>query len=446
MTRVKNQDDFIQKAKTIHGDYYDYSLVNYVKSSVKVKIVCPIHGVFEQTPNKHLAGQGCRQCGRNRTKLGRDEFIRRAREVHGDRYDYSLVDYQRRDVKVKIICRIHGVFEQTPHSHAVLKQHCPKCSALEGGLKRMGDNNPMKNEATRQKVVKTCLERYGTKTYAESAEGRKKLSDIVSSDEVQQKIRRTNMERYNVEFWTQSEEGKQVLRTLMNTPEIQESIKEGYIRNYGVDHYMKTDEGRDKARQYLSSEDRQKAIQKSFLEKYGYTNALEIPQVRQKIKATLLERYGVETIGSLPDVHKKANQTKRRNGTFNLSFPERTLYLLLCDVFGEYDVIKQYGCDERYPFQCDFYIISLDCFIELNATWTHGGHWFNSNDENDMRILKIWEEKSESKQSSYYKSAIYTWTVGDLVKRQTALDNHLNYVVFWDNDLTDAKRWLSQFQ
>lgn len=63
MARIKTQEDFIKKAIEIHNDYYDYSKVKYVKTSLKVKILCPIHGEFEQTPNKHLVGQGCKLCG-----------------------------------------------------------------------------------------------------------------------------------------------------------------------------------------------------------------------------------------------------------------------------------------------------------------------------------------------------------------------------------------------
>lgn len=93
MTRIRTQEQFIERAREIHGNTYDYSAVEYVNSSTKVKIICPIHGVFEQTPNKHLAGQGCKVCGRERTKVGKDEFISRARKVHGDKYDYSKVVY-----------------------------------------------------------------------------------------------------------------------------------------------------------------------------------------------------------------------------------------------------------------------------------------------------------------------------------------------------------------
>ena len=116
------------------------------------------------------------------------------------------------------------------------------------------------------------------------------------------------------------------------------------------------------------------------------------------------------------------------------------MYLLLIDVFGEHDVIRQYK-DPRYPYCCDFYIKSLDLFIELNATWLHGGHWFNDINESDLNKLTRWSNKVQQG-SKFYQVAIDVWTVRDVNKRLTALKNNLNYVVFWCTDLSDFKAWL----
>ena len=109
-------EEFISKAKKVHGDKYDYSLVEYVNNKTRVTIICPIHGLFEQRPVNHLRGHGCMYCG-NALKNTKEEFIEAARKVHGDKYDYSQVDYVDNKTKVKIICPIHGMFEQTPSSH-----------------------------------------------------------------------------------------------------------------------------------------------------------------------------------------------------------------------------------------------------------------------------------------------------------------------------------------
>ena len=86
---------FIEKSLLIHGDFYNYSLVEYKSSREKVKIICPIHGEFEQTPENHLRGSGCQKCGKEKysksLSLKLDEFLKRATELHGDFYDYSLV-------------------------------------------------------------------------------------------------------------------------------------------------------------------------------------------------------------------------------------------------------------------------------------------------------------------------------------------------------------------
>ena len=116
MSKKITTEDFIENARKVHSDKYDYSLTNYISAKTKVKIICPVHGVFEQTPCGHLSGRGCKKCS-GKNKLTTEEFIDQARKVHGDKYDYSLVNYVNCRTKVKIICPIHGVFEQTPQSH-----------------------------------------------------------------------------------------------------------------------------------------------------------------------------------------------------------------------------------------------------------------------------------------------------------------------------------------
>ena len=121
---VKN---FISKAKLIHGNKYNYSLVEYVNRKTKVKIICQQHGVFEQEPHNHINGQECGKChGLHKTT---DDFIKEAKEVHGNKYDYSLVEYIDSKTKVNIICSQHGEFMQLPYAH-IFGQGCPKCIGL----------------------------------------------------------------------------------------------------------------------------------------------------------------------------------------------------------------------------------------------------------------------------------------------------------------------------
>ena len=122
-----NSLDFIIRAKEIHGDKYDYSLVEYNNAKSKVKIKCLIHGVFEQLPDNHISKcQGCPICYGNK-KSTTYNFIEKSKIIHNNKYDYKLVEYKNNRIKVKIICQEHGVFEQTPYHHLNRNQGCPKC-------------------------------------------------------------------------------------------------------------------------------------------------------------------------------------------------------------------------------------------------------------------------------------------------------------------------------
>ncbi len=130
------KEEFIERAINVHGNEYDYSLVNYIKSRIKVKIICNKHGEFMQTPNNHLNGQGCLKCGELTTKLknkkNTDYFITKAIKVHGNKYDYSNVNYTGALNYINIICPIHGMFRQHANSH-LSGGNCSKCV---GGIKK----------------------------------------------------------------------------------------------------------------------------------------------------------------------------------------------------------------------------------------------------------------------------------------------------------------------
>lgn len=131
MGKYKTTDEFIKKSKDIHGNKYDYSLADYINSKSKIKIICPIHGVFEQTPNNHLSKkQGCSKCSGKYKKTTID-FINDAKKIHGDKYDYSLVEYKNIYTRIIIICPIHGIFKQKPEHH-MNGNGCPKCNSSKG--------------------------------------------------------------------------------------------------------------------------------------------------------------------------------------------------------------------------------------------------------------------------------------------------------------------------
>jgi hypothetical protein len=116
---------FVRRARAVHGNIYDYSKCAYSRHSDKVLIICAIHGEFLQKANGHLNGKGCAECS-NKVQGTTDSFVRKARNKHGARYDYSRVDYVSAHVKVKIVCADHGEFSQAPCSH-LNGNGCPSC-------------------------------------------------------------------------------------------------------------------------------------------------------------------------------------------------------------------------------------------------------------------------------------------------------------------------------
>ena len=130
-------EEFIKKAREVHGDKYDYSKVEYVTNQTPVEIVCPIHGIFVQRPNNHIRGNGCPKCSREtqsaRQAMDQDVWIERAKRIHNNKYDYTQVRYLNNHTAIKIICPIHGEFEQTPANH-IKGQGCPICGISKAKL------------------------------------------------------------------------------------------------------------------------------------------------------------------------------------------------------------------------------------------------------------------------------------------------------------------------
>lgn len=118
-------NQFISKARLKHGMRYDYSLVEYTKAVNKVKIICNDHGEFEQVAYAHVYGQGCLTCS-GKLHLNSKQYAKKATKIHGDKYDYSKINYTDSLTKISIICAIHGEFNQIPSSH-LQGIGCPKC-------------------------------------------------------------------------------------------------------------------------------------------------------------------------------------------------------------------------------------------------------------------------------------------------------------------------------
>lgn len=122
---VKTTEEFIEEARKVHGDRFDYSEAVFKSMIEKITIRCPKHGPFSQEVRLHLKGYGCPRCvGRGKTT---SEFIAEAKAVHGDKFDYSLTEYKGSKIPITVVCFEHGPFQVLPHNH-LKGQGCPKCT------------------------------------------------------------------------------------------------------------------------------------------------------------------------------------------------------------------------------------------------------------------------------------------------------------------------------
>ena len=199
--------------------------------------------------------------------------------------------------------------------------------------------------------------------------------------------------------------------------------KQTSIEKYGVDNYNKTEECKERIRQ-------------TCLERYGVTNYTKSSQYKDKYKNKIY----------VEEVTRKTYQTKKINQSFTTSKLESIIYNLLKEKFP--DCKRWYKEDPKYPFECDFYISFLDLFIEINFHWTHGFHPYNPQDPKDQETVRLWKEKAKElnykgKPKDFYKNAIYTWTVRDPLKRETARKNNLNWLEFFS--MEEFLTWYDNF-
>ena len=152
-----NTESFISAAKLVHGNKYNYSKVNYITNYSKVCIICPKHGEFWQTPYSHLKGRGCTKCGHS---LDTEEFVNKSKDVHANKYDYSKVKYINNSTKVCIICPEHGEFWQTPKNHLSGKG-CGKCANVIKGKSFHKIDKEKITEIKKQAFIKAAKKKFG---------------------------------------------------------------------------------------------------------------------------------------------------------------------------------------------------------------------------------------------------------------------------------------------
>ena len=316
-----------------------------------------------------------------------------------------------------------------------------------GMVAQYGTDNPFKLEDFQEKAAQTREERYGARyTLAEGSvfaeEARKKGQESLEP------IRRAKRERTLARKKREREE-RQRERALYGHHRRTLTDEEKVVANerriatsqsrYGVDHPSQRVSFRRSMSQYMCDPENQRRIRAKTVatnqERYGVAYFTQLPEHRQEQSRRMSD----------PSHQRRILSTKRENGTFNTSSSEDALYKLLVEYVNQHGmtVVRQYCDDDRYPFAADFYIPERDLFIELNGSWSHGGHWYEADREMDQKTVQTW--RTRGKRSKYYTNALETWTQRDVRKREAAREARLNYVTLWDGfeSLFDAHLWFA---
>ena len=276
-------------------------------------------------------------------------------------------------------------------------EHRPKCKAC-GKVLEFNHNHKFREFCSQK-----CVQNFEDVIQKKSKTRKRKVTEYkyLGYDfyqEVKKKREATCLKKYGVKSASQSEL-------------IKEKIKQTNINRLGVPYTAQNKKCLEKMRQ-------------TCMERYGVDHNFKIPGIKEHIKETWIEKYGCENPMQNENILQKNFDSKKKHNSYKQSKPEELLYEYLCNRYGTDDILRQYKSD-LYPYNCDFYIKSLDLYIELQGYWSHGYHPFNPNDKNDIeRLNKLISRKDKSG----YAHAIDVWTVRDVNKREIAKQNNLNYL------------------
>lgn len=431
-----NKEKFFEVVKQKYPQY-DYSKSIFTKLGEPITVICIKHGEFTKKSAFDLYNgrSGCPLCGkealRQKNKANAKERLEKAKKTNLEKYGVEN-PYQSEEIKQKIrktsIERHGGI-------GLASKEIAEKVAKTKE--EKYGDST----FTNREKCKKTVQERYGVDNVYASKEVLEKKKQLyikhygvdnpLKSKEIRDKIKKTNIEKYGTEnpnaFGTKK-------------------YKQSMINKYGVENSYQIPKVKEKCLQNLHSEKSDNKRKQTLLKRYGVTSPFLIPDVvdkaqknshtleaLEKQKQTNLERYGVGCAFQREDViekthseeaQQKRRQTLHKNGTYRKSQTEDRCYDLLHSIFP--NAIHHYT-SIVYPFECDFYVPELDLYIECHFFWTHGGHFFDSNNSEDIKVLEEWK----SRHTDFYDNAIQNWTVRDLEKLECAHKNNLNYLICW---------------
>ena len=306
-------------------------------------------------------------------------------------------------------------------------------------LKKYGTKNPCQSKIVQDKIEQTMLDRYGVKRALQNKEFLEKSQNTcekhygvkypsqnveilerqkqtliekyrgvgLGSNIIKEKAKRTNLERYGYGWGWESDE-------------VRQKSLETWREKYGVENPFAASEIKEKIKQIN-------------LERYGVENPGWTEESQEKIKQSNLEKFGVEYAPQSKEVIEKIFATKKENGTSCSSQIEQDFKQWLIDNNIEFD--HQHH-DNIYPFDCDFYFPKTNTYLEIQGSWVHGPHPYNEENKDDRKLLNKWNSKiNENDSCSFYKTAIYTWTVRDVNKRNWAKEHNLNWHEVFTTDL-----------
>ena len=288
-------------------------------------------------------------------------------------------------------------------------------------LKKYGVDNPAKSEIAKEHYKQTCLEKYG---YDNSSK----------SNIVKEKAKQTCLEKY----------GKPNVYNY-------EKAKQTFLKHFGVDHNFKSKENREKAKQTsIQRYGRYNNLDKrnrTNIERYGGKSPMHSDEVKEHFKQSLKNKYGYEHALQNPISYNKMIESKHKHNTWISSTFENLTYQYLLTLFDKNDIYRQYR-DIRYKnpithrrFLTDFYIKSIDLFIEIQGFYSHGNHAFDPNNIDDINELNTLINKTNK--NDLFQQKINVWTKSDPLKRQIAKDNNLNFIEAWNLD--ELKNKLKQY-
>ena len=367
----------------------------------------------------------CKICNQ---KLESAKFLMHHIKEHNISYQDYLKTYVYKSFKyynIQInpgICPICGNSIKLKH-HKLQKFCCKKCQNI------FFQTSEAYKQSNIEKAKQTCKLKYG-------------VENVMDSNLFRQKIKDTKLKKYGDSNYNNRIQAVKTSFDLYGFDNYnnRKKAKQTFVDLYGVDNPAKIDGISDKVKETkfekygdFNYNNRKKAKQ-TCIELYGVNNYNNRPKAKQ----TTLDLYGVENYSNSLErkerelkIQDKINNTKRLHNSFHTSTPENNLYNLLLTKFKSDDIIRQYKSD-LYPFACDFYIKSLDLYIELQGTWLHGSEPYNPKNPEHLKILEMWKSRSTSHKTNFYEVAIKTWTIRDPLKRKTAKENNLNYIEVFD--------------